>query len=60
MSAFQEYVDKSNKDGTLGIGENNMNAVIRNTCMVHGCMLNAMALTGFYYMHILSNLKQKL
>ena len=60
MSAFQEYVDKSNKDGTLGTGENNMNAVIRNTCGFHGCKLNAMELTRFYYMHILSNLKQKL
>ncbi|KAH0717590.1 hypothetical protein KY285_013621 [Solanum tuberosum] len=45
MSVFQEDEDKSNKDGTLRIGENNGNAVISNTCGVHGCKSKAMTLT---------------
>uniref|UniRef100_A0A0V0HNT5 KAT8 regulatory NSL complex subunit 2 n=1 Tax=Solanum chacoense TaxID=4108 RepID=A0A0V0HNT5_SOLCH len=60
MSAFQEDEDKNNKDGTLGTGENNGNAVASNTCGVHGCKSKAMALTRFCHMHILSDSKQKL
>ncbi|KAJ8574289.1 hypothetical protein K7X08_026094 [Anisodus acutangulus] len=59
-STFQEDEDKSNKDGALGTGENNSNAVNSNTCGVHGCKLKAMALTKFCHMHILSDSKQKL
>lgn len=60
MSTFQEEEDKSNKDGTLGTGENNVNAVNGNTCGVHGCKAKSMALTNFCHMHILSDSKQKL
>ncbi|KAL3376715.1 hypothetical protein AABB24_003247 [Solanum stoloniferum] len=60
MSIFQEDEDKSNKDGTLRIGENNGNVVISNTCGVHGCKSKAMALTRFCHMHILSDSMQKL
>ncbi|KAH0734733.1 hypothetical protein KY285_010440 [Solanum tuberosum] len=60
MTIFQEDEDKSNKVGTLGTGENNGNAVISNTCGVHGCKSKAMSLMRFCHMHILSDFKQKL
>ncbi|KAH0657952.1 hypothetical protein KY290_027524 [Solanum tuberosum] len=63
MSAFQEDDDKSNKDGTLGTGENDRNAVISNTYGVHGCKSKAMVplpLTRFCHVHMLSDSKQKL
>ncbi|WMV08044.1 hypothetical protein MTR67_001429, partial [Solanum verrucosum] len=47
MSVFQEDEDKSNKVGTLETGENNGNAVISNTCGVHGCKSKAMSLMRF-------------
>ncbi|KAG5621941.1 hypothetical protein H5410_007159 [Solanum commersonii] len=59
MSAFQKNEDKSNKDGALRIGENNGNAVISNTCGVHGCKSKAMALTRFCHRHILSDSMEK-
>ncbi|KAH0709246.1 hypothetical protein KY284_010673 [Solanum tuberosum] len=60
MTVFQEDEDKSNKVGTLGTGENNGNAVISNSCGVHGCKSKAMLLMRFCHMHILSDFKQKL
>ncbi|WMV37388.1 hypothetical protein MTR67_030773 [Solanum verrucosum] len=47
MSVFQEDEDKSNKVATLETGENNGNAVISNTCGVHGCKSKAMSLMRF-------------